>query len=1170
MRAHLPFAVIEPLEARIAPAAITVFAGQLGSISGETDYVDVRPQDQRFINTEANPGDAISAAVGPGNPGPDTFYVTLDAGSKLKVFSSTSGFQTFINVKAGSAVAFFVDKDGNNEVSRDELTGLALGPGTVIRVAGNVDGDIIGNYNPAANSLGKSGPSDLMRNAINGIFVSGNVNGTIASGGTLQNVKISGNVDQILAGTAANGFTYDFNTRPDPAALPLPVVGIPGGGQTLAVSAPGVGVGGTSILHTQVGSTDLIKTGDGGLGAKGGRISDLQITGDVNGFDLVTGAGGAGTGGLLNGGAGGKIGKVLVGVPPTGDPSPNDLIHLSTGDGGNAASGGAGGNGGTVKGVLVGFENKNGTVVKSVNTLQDNIFVETGDGGNGRLGGRGGAILSDKFIVSAPNTPDNPATLLVDESLTVDEIRLIAGNGGDGTQGGVGTRSGSGGLIDGVDVRNLDTTSGAASIILRGGDGGTAAGNSSGGNGGSIKSTRALGFVVDARAGEGSDGTVVGGRGGSLRSFILEEHPNGAHTRSANLLAGDGGSGAFGGRGGSVRELVVNNADFEVANIIAGDGGNSTAGAGGRGGSLLGLDIVDISSDLFGASGNLVMTAGAGGTSQSLTGGAGGSIVDAFVDGQRLNLSTVAGGVGGASSNGRGGKGGSIVASSFITFQQVAEIDVVANIAAGNGGVGGNRGGAGGAALTLNVVADGNVTVAGGDGANGGSGAVGRGGSVLSLHGRSNFASLTVDGGDAGLVGRAGAGGGVTQVRAFSGTRTEFVEVIDPITQEVTIEVVVAPGNVTIRAGDGHGGGAGGSIRKIGYAETNIAGDLLNPPAPSGSVLLQAGDGSSGGAAAGIGGSVKNVSGYVGLTGTTQILAGDGGGAGIGGSVGAAGGNVKNINLFGGGAFGVEFAIEAGDAGDAGNASLGARGGFVQGVAVANLDPAAIFRHIGAGNGGDAGDVGGRGGSVKNISVDHDIGMRSGEGFGYSTMGGIFAGSGGTAGGTLAKSGNVIDVVAHSISTIAAGRPEAGSVITQANLANKVSRITLKGFDLGDPLAPSSFEATEVDATGAFTNFFDANLVGGVVNPTQAGVLYPTPHPHANTFDPGEYGDTGAANPGTFGIGDTVTALTDGFIAAVRYINTFNNFKPEALLTVDANGTSTFFDLNNLNGQQIA
>src|SRR4030095_10328801 len=132
--------------------------------------------------------------------------------------------------------------------------------------------------------------------------------------------------------------------------------------------------------------------------------------------------------------------------------------------------------------------------------------------------------------------------------------------------------------------------------------------------------------------------------------------------------------------------------------------------------------------------------------------------------------------------------------------------------------------------------------------------------------------------------------------------------------------------------------------------------------------------------------------------------------AGSGGSAtckAGIGGSVSTVTLRGGGGVGAIVNIEAGNAGNATAAKVGAKGGSVSDVGIGlnpfNGDPndpfsvqaGTLIRHIAAGEGGGAGTgKGGVGGTVQNVRAYYDIGAMSGEVFGYATMGGIFAGAG--------------------------------------------------------------------------------------------------------------------------------------------------------------------------------
>jgi hypothetical protein len=200
---------------------------------------------------------------------------------------------------------------------------------------------------------------------------------------------------------------------------------------------------------------------------------------------------------------------------------------------------------------------------------------------------------------------------------------------------------------------------------------------------------------------------------------------------------------------------------------------------------------------------------------------------------------------------------------------------------------------------------------------------------------------------------------------------------------------------------------------------------------------------------------------------------------------------------------------------------------------------------VAAGNGG-SGNRGGLGGSVSRLNIFGDIGDRTGAVFGFDTMGGVFAGSGGV--GTISgKSGNVTDVTAAAISSIVAGRPTSASPAS-LGLANLVDRVFLRGLAVPTiDSATGAFSAvtapSELPSPG-FPNgkpstvaFGDANIVGAIAgNPFAAG---------ANVF---KTAAGPVSSPQTNWVLGTAAPI-DGLIAAVTF-GANHNFRPQALLTV--------------------
>jgi hypothetical protein len=1213
---------LEPLEARIAPAVIN--AGDPGT-SLDVEYTDTNDdQDLFFVSTtdpdnpaQANPNDPIAQVVGPG-----VFYIKMKTNDVLNVFGP-SGYTPLISGDivggvgkgiTGNLVAFFAD-DGDGEVEVNELVGVSLGNKVSVIISGTVRGDVVANYNDLTGALGGAGePSgqaqELLLNTVQRLNVSGNVEGDILAGGQLNNLKVGGAVDRVLVGTAANGIVYDFNG----AALAE-------GGDTLSFSVAPKAKG-TSIVGAQIGNVTLMRAGDGGTSAQGGSLTSITLLSATDGFTLQAGRGGDGVAGSVNGGAGGLISGVFVNGLDVGDrdESLNNDIVIRAGDGGTAATGGKGGVGGSAQNVYVGFESKD---VRSVTPLADAIRVEAGAGGAGKNGGAGGFLKSVSVFSSAAGSGN--------------DLELVAGNGGAANEAVVSSKAGAGGSITSVSVLSSnfsDPTARAAKTLLRAGDGGTTvlAGGGAGAIGGSITTATVVSFQSEVRAGNGSTGTV-GGAGGNLTGITFTEGPDGVRAEDVVLNAGAGATGlkTKGGIGGTIKNVSLQNANISLLDVNstadAGSGGSSKIGPGAKGGSIINLNVADIETPVEGIDINqpitipaVVIRAGNGGdggngTASGGAGGAGGAISKTTIIGTQLNLfvnvddqdpNTVIGGVGGkATLKGAGGAGGTI---SDFTFQserqETGGIEVTADVKAGNGGAaaGNGIGGAGGDIRKTNVTLgqaqalllggienlriDGgaaNVTAGtGGSNANAAAGGAGKGGSVFASAVASYASGVIVTAGNAGNGFKAAAGGK-----------------IDGVALDVNT-------TLTLVAGNGSSGGAGGDIRNIGFSRA--AEDLplvdmdLNPvatagSAPLGSVNITAGAGSGAGKAAGNGGTVFSVTGYIGLSGATNVTAGIGG---AGTSKVAAGGSVTDVNFFGGGGAGVELRVNAGDAAPGAPAvKAGGAGGSVKGVGIGvvefnNIDPAdpfnvfavvpgTIIRHIAAGDGGDtslATGKGGAGGSVTGVNVHHDIGLRQGAGFGYTSAGGIFAGEGGInttiphTPDTIpdakkdGKAGSVIQITADAISAIVAGKLDVGGVVTMRNFATVVDGIVLNG----------SRNETLVYSDGTYVDFSASNVLGSVVNPDEVGVEYDpdnnpnTPavmEPHANTFDTGEYGDTGANNVGAFGVGDTITADTDGFVAAISFINKLRNVRPEALLTVNAAGAPIFIDLNNTNGQEV-
>ena len=1039
----------------------------------------------------------------------------------------------------GTGLATVFDRD--NEVQATELVSLSLGRNVGLELLSGIQGDILTNLNEqGTRSLSDDTleMNDLVSPAqnIGSLFVGGGkVTGKILSGGNITNVKINDGMNSILAGSAALGETFNMF-----AGL------VPGGGGTLtgkstnSAVVPAAGVVGASMANITISNIsfntsidDRIEAGRGGAGARGGSLTNMFITDDTDGFRMIAGNGGDGDSVRKNGGAGGVLSQVFVGGRD--DQTPNSRVGLRAGDGGSSTTGGNGGVGGALSGVFVGFQLIGGRAVQSVDPLEDNIEIQAGLGGAGRVGGAGGGISSVNAIVSAANGLG-------------DEIAVVAGRGGNSNllSGGV---PGVGGSVIGVTLRNLsDTTSVpvipppvlpgiGAKIRVQAGDGGTAVGLGSSAAGGSVRTATLLGADLEVLAGNGSDGKT-GGAGGSVIGITVSDSET-VIAHNLNIRAGRGGNGGqgSGGRGGGVDVVTVANGDFTQVEINpggGGDGGIGTGGAGGAGGSVGRLSVTDIDSSAATVfEGTARIRAGHGGAG-SLGGGAGGAIVSGTLELVDMNILVASGNGGSVLPGGRGNGGAAgyvrIVAS---TDETVGLNDVTVTVLAGTGGSAqpgtSGSGGAGGVLNRVVGISQGTVSLTAGSGGDGGTGAAGSGGSVVSSVAFSENNDAFIFAGNGGALGaRPGVGG---DILGTAGDQSPGAYGAD---------------DVSLIAGNGTHGGRGGSIKLVGFGSTIISGLV----APAGDVTVRAGNGSVEGRFAGAGGSIASVNGSV-STGAgkfTRILGGDGGGGPTAVAAGA-GGSIASVSLILGGGAGSEVRVEAGDAG-AGGSSLatGAAGGSVVSLQIANLNPATVIRHIAAGEGGAAGRRGGTGGSISDVTVPgEDIGVRSFSAFGFTSMGGLFAGAGGTASvsGAAGKGlpGNVVNVRAAAIAAIVAGKgaiPEAVGTVDRIYLGPATDLLKASEGDL-------NFSDGGLAGWHSFLNarYQTAGLVGAVVNPFVVD---------ANKFKLAVGGDVNGN--GLFELGDTPL---DGLIIARVFKQQNTNFTPEARLV-----GSVFYDYDNL------
>lgn len=1097
---YFPTLLLEPLEARIAPAGIDVGALSGTPPSGSFNYTDAEsPGGSTPFILAANSADPDIAALFAGST--DHYYIQIGKGFQydaLNIYTS-AGLSQGVTVSSGISYLFFYDGNQDGIVQSGEMTGIAMSSGTSVQVfsaMGSVNGDILVNVNA---KTGAFSSTDLNTDTkgVAGLRISGNLEGSLLSGGSISNVTISGSADSILTGTATSGHAYDLGG------------GQPQGQGVLNAFTPLAKQSGAAIANVTIGSVDLIQAGDGAAGKVGGSISNITIQSDTDGFVIRAGDGGDGGAGSNNGGAGGAISKVVV--YGNFDGSLDDTISIQAGNGGNGTATGTGGAGGNVSNVWVGYEYSGKNLVKSSDFLGDFVYVMGGDGGDGKSGGRGGS-LSDINIRTAPS----------DTVVLGPEIGLFAGAGGDALD--AKGKSGDGGNINKFFVVSAynGTLNPDPGLAVQAGHAGDASLANTSGKGGSVTNGIVLGKVIEVSSGNGSDAASKGGQAGSINGLHIaysgdarltqfnqpESHIDNIFAQEVTLLGGLGGSALTkgkGGTGGDILNVTAPDTDLQILVIAAGNGGGALDGTGANGGKInaLRFDSDRSSSNEVAA---LVSTGNGGDGSKKA--GNGGDILNSSLF---LTEATITFTAGNGGNGGTGGNGGSIRSASFVASGDFSGNPGFITVLAGDGGNASDKfkAGNGGSILgtrteKISILGDGDLTVLAGQGGKSNTGQVGNGGSLgdISLIANNILSSVDTRAGNAGIglsASKGGNGGSITSMNVQAGL------------------------NINILAGNGstgtQAGGNGGNIQTLAFS------GFIPGTAPIGDITLRAGDGADGVNKGGHGGSLTNIVGYSSLDLAANIVfeAGTGGNADRNAG---NGGSINGFTILGGKA---EFSILAGHAGDSTSNGKGGNGGSVNQVAVA---PLLVLRDIAAGDGGNSAlSKGGNGGSVTGITANGNIGVMSGEAFGFGQAGGIFAGLGGTGGKGNGVAGNVTDIVANSIASIVAGR-DASAI----GLVSKVDGIFLNG----------STQLT-LNGVGGFSNSGTANIVGSssLADPSVAdGSLF---H-YTDNGNPAEFqvNSTNPWNPAT-------DSPLDGLVAAL-VLTSRRNVAPNALLQPDGAG----------------
>lgn len=1110
-----PLLFLELLEARIAPAVIN--AGPTGF--GGQEYNSPGTSFKAASDAPVEAGDPVIFTPADTNH----FVLDLKSGDTLRIFSESSAFTDFVKVTSGRAYAFFFDKNSNSIPDANELTGLVLSSGAAVEVRGNVDGSVIATLNATTGTYSTNGVSNggvVM--SVSSLRVSGNVGqldagvltfGHIVAGGSLSNIS-AGQINNLQSGTPA---VYD-PLVPGTIFAPLTYdLGGKGAGAvgegTLAIYTPPASIAGGSITNVTLNSADVILAGPGGAGGAGGSITNVKILADGNGLVIGGGAGGSSAGSV--GGAGGRVTTVVMaGVPDSTDA----LINIYGGVGGDSALG-RGGLGGALSGIWVGYQNNSSNqIVASETVLLNKVVIRGGDGGAGIAAGAGGALASIN-VIAAPDDAAGPNA----------EIRLLGGQGGDLLASS--TTAGAGGGISNFKIQNLDDDGGAgvSHVLVQAGSASDATALLPGLNarfavGGSITNVvpktgdmgaGLIGQSFEFRAGNGFGAVAPGrgGAGGSVSNLSFSSFAN-QFLEDLTVVAGAGGVNPLsaGGAGGSIAGVTVPISELSSLLFQAGAGGSGGAGAGGAGGSVSRVAVFDF--NLAVAPIAVQVLAGNGGDG-TRNGGVGGGVSTFSYFGKAASLTATAGNGGNGVTT--GAAGGSL---SGVAFSAKDLAGTTATLTAGGGGnsTGVGRAGLGGSVSNANVQLTGDVQVNAGNGGKAATGGtVGAGGSLggssttLGIFALSTGGSVKFVAGNAGepivlaAVPRTGAAGG-----------------------SITNAVASAATNIEFTAGHGQGAGAGGSISRIGFYGSAGTGSLY-----AGDLTVAAGNGGnpfSAGMAGGNGGGITSAVGVgsSNAAATVSFQAGNGGGqTGASGTRGGIGGTINGVTINDGAA---NLSVVAG------NGGLGGTGGAGGGLLNVAVLPDVRVNVVAAGDGGNAtaaGARGGAGGSVVKVDVTGDIGVRSGQDYGFATdgtkMGGVFAGGGGV--NNLAPlntalagiNGNVTNVTAKAISAIVAGRGNSPL------LAGTVDGIFLRGNT-----------AATVDVAGGFTNFATANVVGG-----KASAATGAAGADDYNYVGGSYAnsDTGS-NAWAYG----TQQAKDGLIAAA-VLTARRNFMPLAFLT---------------------
>ncbi len=758
---------IEVLESRIAPAVLFVSTNSLSvrTAAGDDAMDSAQETDARDIagataavllskgdilvldidnDNQLSENDLTLARV---NGGKAMFFLTDGVEGTPGSFDSNEitglavshGFKGEISASIYGSIVTALDNDGAFTASTGTLN---VQPASIsgLKVEGYINGSLL-----AGESISKvkitTPPNGLAHYSVE----------TIASGTKTSGVSLSLNGGATSLNTSfsfgadKNGGNITNVQLSDGAEL----IAAGDGAESTTGAAAGKGGSISKVTVTNSPFSVSLEAGDGGAaqgtgkGGVGGSLTNIRITQDGADSDVSFRAGDGGSAASGKGGAGGSISNLNLEVM---DVAQN--VTIRAGDGGDEA-----GRGGSISKLQLTTE-----------AITGNLTVEAGDGGNisdrGRAG-IGGSVTS--VDISARSAAGDVSIEGGDAGYGVQEIgsganggsvqklklqlmedsgrlQISGGSGGSGaTAVGAG---GNGGKIAKVTV----DVAGLASARFTGGNGGSA-NDAAGGSGGAIQSLSFSnsGLITNDVQVRGGDGGTIGtgtsraGSGGAVIGLMLE---NSGGLTTVDITSGAGGTfngEAKGGRSGQVAKVTIDSS-ADIAQSVAIHSGTaggpfgpaSSTGNGETSGDIKGVAI----NDYFGATGLFSIYAGGGKVGKgekakgssigSISGvklnapestvrigepdstGAGGGPGVQSVGGSGGNITKISGSVGvldifaaGGGEGAKGGLGGSV---SNVNIKEAGSHVHV--IAAGDGGDGTIRAGAGGSVTKVKVAGD--------------------------------------------------------------------------------------------------------------------------------------------------------------------------------------------------------------------------------------------------------------------------------------------------------------------------------------------------------------------------------------------------------------------------------------------------------------------------------